>query len=719
MSVHNATDMFCGKQITRKNLTLILFLRANLSGKHVCFVGKCVVVRSNQPFFSMWNDGGYLRTSELMGYKKEAKVIWSSSSTLHQIKRDKEIIVTNKPTLQQQTIPQDKIHMLRQNTRLSLAFNRNESPKPHFAPAKRHVVHDTPPHGTIAPTESFVGAGNNKAAALERVDKLRRRRLQLSCRAINSLEELSYSWTPRHSKNSSSNSSNTTTVLMISPPSKQKHKRQKHGAGTTSPRESRFRLRDTSSTIPVHGIDPLPSPSITRSPTLNTTMVTQLASQFSAPLQNTNRTGRQRTVALLGTAADSEYDSDSSCSSCSTSSTSTSTSNTSEDPTHTKMPVSYPHKPTKFRSLANTKRVMHKFLQKSRMIRELKQLDSSSVRKKNHSALVVSKLHGFLAQQRIDKLMSATGYSRSQLYSHFLRFKALCAASESPEGISRFSFRTIFPELAMEDRAFVDRVYTIIDSESRGLLDWPHYIQAMASLEQGTSISRTTFLWSVYDNDGNGTISRAELKKYFVSSLMTAADSVIEELSEMFVEGVFSRIVPNEKGELTLSEAVRYIESQEEVSDLHGMFGRSMNMQGFAGIVDGTRGGDAATEESKHEKIARRVRKSRREQGLDTTLTVTKSSTTTTADKNHHASALIHAATNVKQSKVQGRRQSVSIDLTDLMEGAHSNREELEWDLKEELNEMHRRINDATKLNAHATVKKSRTSVMGIRNSLI
>ena len=256
------------------------------------------------------------------------------------------------------------------------------------------------------------------------------------------------------------------------------------------------------------------------------------------------------------------------------------------------------------------------------------------------SAEVVSRIHGFLAEQQIVPLMKATGYSRYQLYGHFMRFKALCMLSKSPEGVDRKAFGSGVPSLSVEDSLFVDRIFNVVDTERRGLLDWPHYIKAMSALEQGTPEARTTFLFHIYDTGGDDGISREELRHFFVSSLMTKADSFVEDVADIFVEGVFSRVNVNEKGDLTLPEALRYIENTDDVVDLHGMFGRSMAMQGFETVVDGK---ERAGQETKKQKEARRIRKLRRAAGNNLSLNVVTSAKVASAparDSSYLATAI-------------------------------------------------------------------------------
>jgi serine/threonine-protein phosphatase 2B regulatory subunit len=776
----------------------------------------------------MWNDGGYLQTAELLGYsKKKEKVIWSTSSKLRPIPIENIIITRcheNNTTHSTGTLlPKEKLNMLRHNTKLSLMFNRNDSPKPRFAP-QCHI--STANTVALDPAMATAETGNNnkstkstkstKSAALQRVDTLKSRRLQLSCRAINTLNDLSQSWTSplhgnrnvtrckRNRKQSPSNPhlSSKTTVLRP-PPRGPKHYRKHRNSAKghqCSPRKNRFRINATKDNneknVKVFDtpetIIPNPTPNATHKlsptppiPTSNLSssspkkaFVAQLASQFSVPVErefkkiqkqkarkikkkihqdkkneaivaaraalvHTRGThiglgSRRRTFALIGAAAEahkwlaeahedveefSDSDSDSDSERSSESSGTDSSSDEDEDEDEKEDKDNKEKELILFDSVAHTNVLIQKFVKKLRMTKELKQIDSKThERNTYHSTDLISRLHGYLAEQKIDQLMSATGYSRNQLYSHFLRFKALCASSESPEGVTRACFRGGVPSLAMEDSLFVDRVFNIIDAERRGVLDWPHYIRAMASLEQGTPVARTAFLWSVYDKDGGGTISRSELKGFFVSSLMTTVDNFIEDVAEIFVEGVFSRITPNDRGELTLSEAMRYIENQDEVTDLHGMFGRSMAMQGFVSVVDGTR--DNANEESKKEKIARRIRKIRRAQGLDSSLHINQnvlSKTNAIDKKSHHKSSLIEAAGKVKYGNVLKKDDELSkvIKRNIQNSGFKSLKQiddELEWELNEELHEMHHHINAATVLNKKAADRRASVVFTNIKD---
>lgn len=202
-----------------------------------------------------------------------------------------------------------------------------------------------------------------------------------------------------------------------------------------------------------------------------------------------------------------------------------------------------------------------------------------TVGRRCHSAKEVSEIHGYLTDQNILELMKVTNYSRRELFYLFVRFKALCSLSPTPEGIDKETFRKAVPLLSVEDDLFVDRVFEVLDEDGSECIEWAEFLEAMSALEKGSREDRTAFLFKVYDEDHDGGISKDELYKFFLSSLMVSVDDNIRSVSEYFVNKVFAEIDIDEDGKMTVEEALKYIADHPHVNDIYGMFGRSMTSQ--------------------------------------------------------------------------------------------------------------------------------------------
>ena len=213
----------------------------------------------------------------------------------------------------------------------------------------------------------------------------------------------------------------------------------------------------------------------------------------------------------------------------------------------------------------------------------------------------VTKQHGFLMERDIDALSLQTGYSREELYTRFIRFKALCALGGTPAGVDRATFRRHVPSLAIEDELFVGRVFDLLDADGAQLLDWEKYLLAMSALdaERGASSRalRTEFLFKVVDSEGSGAITADMLFDSIAaslrldaaagggagaapagapSSLTAEAEAILRDFSGRFV----SDIDAARAGAVTLPQVLEYVAAHDEIADVSAVFGRSMVLGG-------------------------------------------------------------------------------------------------------------------------------------------
>jgi len=175
--------------------------------------------------------------------------------------------------------------------------------------------------------------------------------------------------------------------------------------------------------------------------------------------------------------------------------------------------------------------------------------------------------------------MDATGYSRRQLYELFMQFKALCAMSPDTVGIDRETFRRGIPMLVAEDDAFVERVYDLLDEDGSRTIEWDEFITAMAKLDKGTRRHRASFLFDIYNADGDSSLDTDELLEMLLNSLYIkeedASPQLLAFLKEMTTK-ILSDVDPDHSGELERSKILEYIDAHPELEDIAKVFGRAM-----------------------------------------------------------------------------------------------------------------------------------------------
>ncbi|GAB9475359.1 Calcineurin b protein 10 [Globisporangium polare] len=195
--------------------------------------------------------------------------------------------------------------------------------------------------------------------------------------------------------------------------------------------------------------------------------------------------------------------------------------------------------------------------------------------RKCHPSSVVAQQHGFLTEQDIPQLMEQTGYSRTELYALWARFKALCSISKVPKGIDKDTFHRGIPQLSVEDDFFIDRVFTILDADGSGILEWQEFVEALSSLEKGDVAKRVGFLFRVYDLNGDGTIHRSEAIQFFLASLLVSANDEVEEVARHFINKIFAAVGCTDRDAMRIEDAMQYM-AEHPSTDIYSLFGRTM-----------------------------------------------------------------------------------------------------------------------------------------------
>ena len=172
--------------------------------------------------------------------------------------------------------------------------------------------------------------------------------------------------------------------------------------------------------------------------------------------------------------------------------------------------------------------------------------------------------------------------TRTELFRLFNRFKALCQLSGTPGRCSKKIFKDGVSSLAFEDDEFVDRVFSLLDENGSGSVEWPEFVNAVNALETGSPYDKLTFCFKVYDADGSQTIEREELVDMFSSMLLGAGDSnapptpALQELIDDFVDTIYDTFDVNRDKALEFDEVLQTINKSTTITDVWEIFGRTL-----------------------------------------------------------------------------------------------------------------------------------------------
>ena len=136
--------------------------------------------------------------------------------------------------------------------------------------------------------------------------------------------------------------------------------------------------------------------------------------------------------------------------------------------------------------------------------------------------------------------------------------------------------------LAFEDDIFVDRVFALLDEDGSGTVEWEEFVNAVNSLETGSTFDKLKFCFEVYDRDGNQSIEREELQDMFTSMLLNGESVTMDEISpEMrelivdFVDGIYDTFDADLSESLEFDEVMQALQKSPEI-DVWEVFGRTL-----------------------------------------------------------------------------------------------------------------------------------------------
>lgn len=112
-----------------------------------------------------------------------------------------------------------------------------------------------------------------------------------------------------------------------------------------------------------------------------------------------------------------------------------------------------------------------------------------------------------------------------------------------------------FGKLLNEDE--VDKLFNDVDTDKSGFIDYSEFIVATMNQKKNLSEEKLTAAFKLFDTDGNGTISPAELKEVLSSS---------GQISDETIEEILKQADENNDGEIEYDE---FVEMMKKV-DLNG-----------------------------------------------------------------------------------------------------------------------------------------------------
>ncbi|XP_075702996.1 S-modulin [Rhinoderma darwinii] len=116
---------------------------------------------------------------------------------------------------------------------------------------------------------------------------------------------------------------------------------------------------------------------------------------------------------------------------------------------------------------------------------------------------------GALSKEILDDLQLNTKFSQDELCTWYQSFLKECPSGR----ISKQQFENIYAKFFpdADPKAYAHHVFRSFDANSDGTLDFKEYMIALHMTSSGKTNQKLEWAFSLYDVDGNGTISKTEV----------------------------------------------------------------------------------------------------------------------------------------------------------------------------------------------------------------
>ena len=159
-----------------------------------------------------------------------------------------------------------------------------------------------------------------------------------------------------------------------------------------------------------------------------------------------------------------------------------------------------------------------------------------------------------MLNQNIPNIQYQTKFSRRDLYSFFIQFKAQCQitsqrhANQKKEvsGIDFHTFRNGIYQIAIQSDEIASRIFFKIDRNCKGFIDWGEFLYCMTVIKAKTLSDKINLFIKIADTDGNGLLSFDEViclteicLSKFVNIEESEDENFLQEMSEYFARQIF------------------------------------------------------------------------------------------------------------------------------------------------------------------------------------
>ncbi|CAB3988696.1 NADPH oxidase 5, partial [Paramuricea clavata] len=133
--------------------------------------------------------------------------------------------------------------------------------------------------------------------------------------------------------------------------------------------------------------------------------------------------------------------------------------------------------------------------------------------------------------------------------------------------VRKLTFNRFKKALHLEKTFFAERFFTLFDDNGDGMIGMKELVAGLELLTNGTVADKLTFLFRVYDIDGNGYLSEDEMRTVLTSCMEESKLKFDEQQVDELMEVLFEEIETNHKGEIGLEQFKAFLSKHPGVTE--------------------------------------------------------------------------------------------------------------------------------------------------------
>jgi Ca2+-binding EF-hand superfamily protein len=159
--------------------------------------------------------------------------------------------------------------------------------------------------------------------------------------------------------------------------------------------------------------------------------------------------------------------------------------------------------------------------------------------------------------KKLAELQAKTTFTMDELKAMYANFKRIATTNNDDGLIDKMEFRTMMVDSQLDGQqnmVFYDALFRMFDRDGSGGIDFTEFVLALAlyygKMPQQNTEERSRFFFSIYDVDGDGAISKADISKVLADSL-TANHVILDDAHiQVLVEDTFKRYPSASSGKI-------------------------------------------------------------------------------------------------------------------------------------------------------------------------